>query len=182
MREVVAALFISLDGVVEAPNLWQFDVFDSDMMASMIEQLATQDAVLLGRVTYEDWAPYWPTATDEPYASFINQTPKYIASTTLDSVAWGQFASVSLLKGDLTEAITSLKQQPGKRIGVSGSPTLVRSLIEQGLLDRLILMIHPVIAGSGRRLFEEGDALRRMRLVESQTTGSGVIIATYQPA
>ena len=178
MRKVVAGLFISLDGVTESPDKWQFDHFDKDMMAGMTTQLAAQDTVLLGRVTYQDWASYWPTSTDEPYASFINNTPKYVVSTTLTKVEWKNSA---LVKGNLAEAIAKLKQQPGKNIGVSGSPTLVRSLLQNDLLDELILMVHPVVVGNGKRLFKDGGALKRLSLVDSKTTRTGVMILTYQP-
>ncbi|MBA3943921.1 MAG: dihydrofolate reductase family protein [Herpetosiphonaceae bacterium] len=178
MRKVVAALFISLDGVVEAPYLWQFDVFDDDMMAAMTKQLAAQDTVLLGRVTYEDWAPYWPTSTDEPFASYINSVPKYIVSTTLKTVDW---SNSTLVDGPIADTLASLKQQPGQMIGVAGSPTLVHSLLQAGLLDELMLMIHPVIAGKGKHLFEDSDTLQKLKVVDSKTTRSGVLMVTYQP-
>src|SRR5436305_12923382 len=127
MRKVIAGLFITLDGVVESPDKWQ-EHFDEDMGQAMTEQLASQDAVLLGRVTYQEWASYWPTSTDEPYASHINTTPKYVVSTTLDTVEWGRYQNVNLIKGNLADAISRLTQQPGKTIGVAGSPTLVRTL------------------------------------------------------
>src|SRR5258707_6836043 len=150
MRKVVAGLFITLDGVVESPDTWQ-EHFDEDMGQAMMEQLASQDAVLLGRVTYQEWASYWPTATDEPFASFINSTPKYVFSSTLESVeAW---QNSTLVKGDLSQEIARLKQQPGKNISTSGIPTLVRSLLEHGLPDELILLIQPVVAGIGKRPF-----------------------------
>jgi dihydrofolate reductase len=179
VRKVVAALFISLDGVVEAPNKWQFDNFDEDMGATMGAQLATMDTVLLGRVTYQEWAPYWPTSTDEPFASFINNTPKYVVSTTLNIVEWQHS---TLLKGDLAEGIATLKQQPGRNIGVTGSPSLVRSLLQNGLLDELTLLVHPVIVGRGKRLFKDRGDLKRLKLVESKATRTGVLIATYTPA
>src|SRR6266700_2382631 len=108
MRKVIAGLFITLDGVVEAPNKWQ-EHFDEDMGQALTEQLASQDAVLLGRVTYEEWASYWPTATDEPFASFINNTPKYVVSNSLNSVE--EWQNSTLLKGNLAEELTKLKQQ-----------------------------------------------------------------------
>lgn len=182
MRKVNAGLFISLDGVTESPEQWQFDSFDDGMMATLAAHIAAEDTILLGRVTYQDWNQFWPTATDEPYATHINTTPKYVVSTTLDKVEWGTWANVNLLTGDLAEAIARLKQQPGKNIGVSGSPSLVRSLLQANLLDELTLMIHPVVAGSGKRLFEGDLALKRLNLVASSTTGSGVSILTYQPA
>jgi dihydrofolate reductase len=182
MRNVISGLFISLDGVTESPNLWQFDAFDEDMMAAMTDHINAEDTVLLGRVTYQEWAPYWPTSTDEPYASHINTTPKYVVSTTLDTVEWGTWQNINLIKGNLVDAIGKLKQQPGKNIGVAGSPTLVRSLLQANLLDELTLMIHPVVAGKGKRLFEGEGALKRLKLVASKTTKSGVSILTYHPA
>jgi dihydrofolate reductase len=180
MRRVVAALFISLDGVTESPDKWQFDHFDEGMMTAMTSQLAAQDAVLLGRVTYQEWAPYWPTSTDEPFASYINRTPKYVVSTTLDKVSWGKWDGITLIKGSLADELSKLKRMPGKSIGVAGSPTLVRSLLQGDLLDELTLMIHPVVAGGGKRLFKDGSAIKRLKLVDSKATPTGVLIATYR--
>jgi dihydrofolate reductase len=182
MRKVNSALFITLDGVTESPEKWQFDAFDDDMMALMSSAIADEDNTLLGRVTYQDWAPFWPTSTDEPYASHINNSTKYVVSTTLDTVEWGKWDNISLIKGNLAEAIAKLKQQPGKNIGVAGSPTLVRSMLQADLLDELTLMIHPVVAGSGKRLFGDADALKRLKLVDGKTTKSGVALLTYQRA
>src|SRR5215207_2560247 len=146
MRNVTASLFISLDGVTEEPGNWQFE-FDDEMMAAMTSEMAAIDTILLGRVTYEYWFPYWPTSTDEPFASHINNTPKVVVSTTLDKVEWGQWGKIALIKSNLAEAIAKLKQQPGKGVGVSGSPTLSRSLLQSDLLDTLRRWVHPVIAG-----------------------------------
>jgi dihydrofolate reductase len=182
MRKVIAGLFISLDGVTESPDQWQFDNFDNEMMAALMSHMAEEETILLGRVTYQDWAPYWPNSTDEPYASHINNTPKYVVSTTLDKVEWGQWDQPTLIKGNVAEEITKLKQQPGKNIGVAGSPTLVESLLQANLLDELTLMIHPVVAGSGKRLFQDGNALKRLNLVDTKITSTGVAILTYRPA
>ncbi|HEY2957752.1 MAG TPA: dihydrofolate reductase family protein [Actinomycetota bacterium] len=180
MRKVTASLFSTLDGVVEAPNEWQF-AFDDEMGAAMSRTLEELDTVLLGRVTYAEWAAYWPTSADEPFASFINRVPKYVASTTLDSV--DEWANSTLIKGPVADFVAELRQQEGGTIGTAGSPTLVRSLFDQGLLDELTLLIHPVVAGGGRkRLFADDAALTRLELVESQPTSSGVLIATYRPA
>ncbi len=179
MRKVTAGLFISLDGVTESPDQWQFDHFDDDMMAALESHIAAEDTILLGRVTYQEWAPYWPTSNDEPYASHINNTPKYVVSTTLDTVEW---QNSTLIKGNLAEELARLKQQPGNNIGVAGSPTLVRSLLQGDLLDELTLMVHPVVAGSGKRLFGDGADLKRLRLVDAKTTSTGVAILTYRPA
>jgi dihydrofolate reductase len=178
MRKTVAGLFISLDGVVEAPYKWQFDNFDEDMMAAMGAHIDQEDTILLGRVTYQEWAPYWPTSTDEPYASHINNIRKYVVSTTLDKVEW---QNSTLIKANLAQEIAGLKQQLGKNIGIAGSPTLVNSLLQADLLDELTLMVHPVVVGSGKRLFTEGGELKRLRLVGSKMTRTGVSLLTYQP-
>jgi len=180
-RKVVAWLFISLDGVVEAPNEWQFDVFDEAMGASIAALSAEEDTMLFGRVTYQAFASFWPTSTDEPFASHINTTPKYVISTTLDEVEWGKWDKPTLIKGNLAKEITRLKQQPGKTIGVSGSPTLVRSLLTDDLLDELTLMVHPVVVGKGKHLFTEDNELKKLELVDSKITSTGVAILTYQP-
>lgn len=179
MRKVTSGLFISLDGVVESPEQWQFDNFDVDMMEIMTKYLAEEDTILLGRVTYQDWANYWPTSNDEPYASHINNTPKYVASSTLDKVDW---QNTTLVRGSLAAEINRLKQQPGKNIGVAGSPTLVRSLLQDGLLDEITLMIHPVIVGRGKKLFEDTSDIKRLKLVDSKITCTGVAVLTYNPA
>lgn len=178
MRKVESGLFISLDGVVELPDKWQFDVFDEDMGAAMQAFLDAEDTILLGRVTYQEWAPYWPTSKEEPYASHINNTPKYVFSSTLDKVEW---QNSTLVKGSPVQEINRLKQLPGKNIGVAGSPTLALSLLQNDLLDELILMVHPVFVGRGKRFFKDGSDLKRLKLVNSQVTGSGVAILTYQP-
>jgi dihydrofolate reductase len=182
MRKVVSGLFISLDGVVESPNQWQFE-FDEDMGAALTTTLETSDAVLLGRVTYTEWAGYWPTVTsgdDAGFATWINTSPKYVASTTLDNV--DDWPNSTLITGDLAAAVHRLKAGQGKAIAVAGSPGLVRSLLDQNLLDELVLLIHPVIAGEGRtKLFADDAALKKLHLVSAQPTRSGVIIATYRP-
>ena len=178
MRKVVAGLFISLDGVVESPDKWSFDHFDEGMMIEMQSQLDAQDTILLGRVTYQEWASYWPTSTDEPFASYINNIPKYVVSSTLEKATWN---NSTLISENLEEEIGKLKQQSGKHIGISGSPSLVRSLLQNGLLDQLSLSIHPVIAGTGQRLFQDFDSIKRLRLVDSKTTETGVVNCTFQP-
>lgn len=180
MRNVIASLFISLDSVAESPDQWQFE-FDDDMLATITAEVARVDTILLGRVTYEEWLDYWPTSTDEPFASHINNTPKFVVSTTLDNVKWGQWDTISLMKGNLAQELARLKQQPGKDIAVVGSPTLVRSLLQSDLMDTLRLWVHPVVAGSGKRLFKDGDDLKRLKLVDSKVTPSGCAILTYEP-
>lgn len=178
MRKVVSLLFLSLDGVTESPDKWQF-AFDDEMGAAMGAALDEQDAILMGRVTYEEWAGYWPTSTDEPYASFINNIQKYVASTTLEQVEW---QNSTLIKGDLADEIARLKSEPGKNIGVAGSPGLVRSLLRQDLLDELRLVVSPVVAGSGGRLFWTDGAAKRLELIESSQTSTGALLLAYRPA
>jgi dihydrofolate reductase len=173
-------MFITLNGITAAPDQWQ-ETFDDDMLAAMQARIDSSDAILLGRVTYDEWYPYWPTSAHEPFATYINSTPKYVVSNTLNQVEWGDRTNISLLKGDTAAAITQLKQQPGKNIAVEGSPSLVRYLIANDLLDELTLMIHPVVAGRGQPLFPAGSNLTHLKLINSQSTRSGTIIATYTP-
>ena len=180
MRKVSSGLFISIDGVAEAPNEWQFDVFDSDMGAELGKFMGETDTILLGRVTYQEWAGYWPNITDGDdvgFAHFINNTPKYVVSTTLDKVDW---QNSTLIKGNLAEEIKKLKEQPGKNIGVTGSPSLVNSLLQADLLDELTLMVHPVVVSKGKHLFKDGGSLKRMTLVDNKTSSTGVVFLTYR--
>lgn len=181
MRKVVASLFLSLDGVMEKPETWHFPYFNDEMGEVIGEALSSADAFLLGRRTYEEWAAYWPAQPSEgnPMAAAINGLPKYVASTTLQEVAW---QNSMLLGEDVAGEVEQLKRQPGKDIAISGSATLVRSLLRDGVLDELRLMIHPVVVGNGRRLFEDGTSPAPLELVGSETFGTGVLNLTYRPA
>jgi dihydrofolate reductase len=176
-RKVVSTFFISLDGVVEAPQDWHFPYFNDEMAAAIGESMGSSDAMLCGRVTYQEWAGFWPDADNE-MAAYMNSTPKYVASTTLQEVEW---QNSQLLEGDVPEAVAQLKQEPGKDIVMSGSTTLARSLLRAGLVDELHLMIHPVVVGAGARLFEEGEQ-HALELADSRTFGTGVVYAVYKPA
>jgi dihydrofolate reductase len=179
MRKVYAGLFSSLDGVVEAPNEWQ-PAFDEEIGAAVSRMLDGQDAVLLGRVTFTEWAGYWPTSADEPFASWINSTQKYVASSTAESVE--HWPNSTLIKGPVADFVAKLREQDGGTIGVGGSPSLVRSLISLGLLDELTLIISPVVAGGGRKhLFANDTTLTTFELIQAQPTSSGALIATYRP-
>jgi dihydrofolate reductase len=181
MRKLVAALFLTLDGVAEAPQDWNSPYFTAEMGAVIGQAMASSDALLLGRRTYEEWASYWPhqSAEDNPIAGFINNTPKYVASKTLDELEW---ESATLLGDDVAAEVAKLKQGPGKDIIVNGSATLVRFLLGEGLVDELQLMIHPIVLGSGGRLFENGTPKAELELVDSRPYSSGVIGLTYRPA
>ena len=181
MRKVTAGLFVSLDGVVESPEKWHFPYFNDEMGEAVGAAISSSDAMLLGRVTYQEFAAYWPgvSSEDEPFATHMNNTPKCVVSKTLDKAEWN---NSTLISGNVAEEITKLKQQPGKNIGITGSATLVQSLLQDDLLDELGLMIHPVVVGSGKRLFQEGGGPKGLKLVDSMTFSTGVVSLTYQPA
>jgi dihydrofolate reductase len=136
-------------------------------------------ALLLGRRTYEDFYAVWPNRTDNPFTEVLNNTQKYVASTTLkEPLPW---RNSTLLKGEVPEAVATLKAQLGKDILVLGSGELVQTLRKHNLADEYVLLIHPLILGSGRRLFPDGSAFAALRLVDTKTTTTGVVIATYRP-
>lgn len=182
MRKVVAAEFVSLDGVMESPDKWHFPYFDEEMGQAVGEGFAASDAMLMGRVNYEEWAAYWPQQDPEenPIAATMNGRRKYVVSTTLEEPL--EWSNSTLIKGnEFAEEIGNLKEQEGKDIVISGSGTLVRSLLRDGLLDELKLMIHPIVVGSGKRLFEEGEGQTKLELVDARTFSTGVIYLTYRP-
>ncbi len=180
MRKIVAGLFVSLDGVAEAPNRFVFPYFDEGVGQAVGAGMEAADTVLLGRKTYEEWAAYWPgkTAADDPFADYINNTPKVVISTTLKSADW---PGTTLIRSNVAEELARLKQQPGKGIGISGSGTLVRSLLRDGLLDELDLLVFPIVVGSGQRLFQDLTEQIPLKLVGSQTYGKGVVSLRYAP-
>ncbi|HEY7488987.1 MAG TPA: dihydrofolate reductase family protein [Streptosporangiaceae bacterium] len=182
MRKIVASQFISLDGVVEAPDQWHFPYFNDEMGQAVWSALSTSDTLLLGRVTYEEFAAAWPDRTEEPdeMVDFMNNTPKVVVSTTLDKVEW---KNSTLIKGNVFEEIRKLKEQPGGDIGTTGSVTLIRSLLAEGLIDEIKLLVHPIVVGGGRlRLFDPDSPTVPLKLVESQTFTTGVLNLTYVPA
>ncbi len=182
MRRVVAGLFMSLDGVVEAPEKWQLPYFNDEMGEAIGAAMAAADAMLLGRVTYQEFASYWPgtSSEDQPFADYINNTQKYVVSTTLENVAG--WRNSTLISENISEEIAELKRQPGKDIAITGSGTLVYSLLQDDLLDELGLMVHPVVVGSGKRLFGDGGEQKGLKFVASKTFRTSVIYLTYQPA
>lgn len=180
MRKLVAGLAMSLDGVVESPEKWGFQYFTDETYEAISAGVAQADAVLLGRRTYLEFAELWPNQSSEvPMADFLNTAPKYVVSATLDTLPWGP---ASLLSGDLAEELTRLKRQPGKDILIPGSPTLVRSLLGEGLLDELALSICPIVVGSGMRLFDKSATQLPLKLVASRTYSTGMLGVGYRPA
>lgn len=182
MRKVIALEWLSVDGVFESPEEWAFPYANDELQEANAAGMAASDALLLGRVTYEGLAAYWPNQPGgTPMVDYINGVRKYVVSTTLkEPLAWNNSA---LIEGDrFAGAIAELKRQPGKDITVIGSGGLVRSLLKEGILDELTLVVHPVILGGGKRLFEDGDDRRALELVDSKTFGTGVLHLTYRPA
>jgi dihydrofolate reductase len=177
MRKIISGLFISLDGVVEAPEEWHFPYFDDEMGSAVGAMMADAGAMLLGRKTYEGFADYWPTSTDDA-AEHMNNTPKYVVSNTLTSADW---QNSTLVNGDVYKELEELKGQPGGNLNMTGSGTLVTSLLREGLLDELHLLVHPIVVGAGKRLFGDGPQVP-LRLTGSTTFGSGVLHLTYQRA
>jgi dihydrofolate reductase len=178
MRKIVAGLFISLDGVTEAPENWQLPYVNDEMLEAIGSAMAESDTMLLGRRTYEEFAAYWPDQGSEvQFADHINNTPKLVVSTTLDTVAW---RNASLLEGDVAEELNRLKRQPGKDISITGSATLVRSLLRGGVLDELRLLLHPVVVGHGDRLFPDGWPQTPLKLVDTKAFSTGVVALTYR--
>lgn len=183
MRKIVSHLIMTLDGVVH------FDAVadavkkrrNQEVMDDFNACIAQEDAMLLGRVTYQEWAAYWPGSTWQPFADHINGVPKYVASRTLKQVPWPGADNATLLGADVAAAIGELKARPGGNIGVHGSPRLAESLLHAGLLDELRLELYPVVAGRGARLFQDGRPSRAMHLSTTKPTANGVVILTYRP-
>jgi len=190
MSKVVVFTNLTLDGVMQAPGRPDEDrrggfehggwATPYAAMAQAGNSMANTGALLLGRRTYEDFYAVWPNRTDNPYTAVLNNTQKYVASTTLEEpLPW---INSTLLKGDAAEAVARLKEEPGKDLVVMGSGELVQSLMRGNLVDEYVLLIHPLVLGSGRRLFTDGGAFAALRLVNTKTTTTGVVIVTYQPA
>jgi dihydrofolate reductase len=176
MRKVVVTEFMTLDGVVEAPEKWSFPYWNADAEKFKNAELSATGALLLGRVTYEGFATAWPGRTGE-FADRFNSLPKYVASSTLKKLDWKGSES---LQGSLSDAIKRLKRSDGGDIVVHGSVTLVQSLMEHDLVDQYHVLVYPVVIGSGKRLFRAGQQ-SKFKLVDSTVFGTGVVALTYQP-
>lgn len=193
MSEVVVIEHLTLDGVMQAPGLpdedlrggfehggWAVPNNDEVMGRVMGGGMAQGGALLLGRWTYESFYSFWPNQKNNPFTEVLNNVQKYVASTTLtEPLPW---SNSTLLKGDAAQAVAKLKEQTGRDIGVLGSGELVQSLMRNHLVDKYVLMIHPLVLGAGRRLFPDGSPFTTLRLINSVTTTKGVVIATYEPA
>ena len=182
MRKVVASELVSLDGVMGSPQEWAFSYSDDEMEQANASGMAASDALLLGRATYQEFASYWPyqNSADQPYTDYLNSTPKFVVSTTLEEPL--EWQNSTLIKGNLAEEITELKRLPGKDITIIGSAALVQSLLADGLLDELRLMVHPLVLGGGKRIFEDGSDQKALELLDSKSFATGVLYLTYRPA
>ena len=180
MRKVVAVELVSVDGVMEKPEEWAFAYSNDEMDEANAAGMEASDALLLGRVTYEGLAAFWPNQpAGTPMVDYINSVRKHVVSGTLEEpLAWN---NSTLAGGNVGEGISELKRQPGKDITIIGSGVLVRALFEEGLLDELRLMVHPLVMGSGKRLFEVGGDREALELVDSRTFRTGVLYLTYRP-
>jgi dihydrofolate reductase len=195
MGKIVVFENLTLDGVMQAPARpdedrrggfrhggWATPYADPGLGSKIVGESMTQSgALLLGRRTYEDFYAVWHGRTDgNPFTPVLDNSPKYVASTTLkEPLVW---MNSTLLKGDVPGAVAELRAQPGKDIVVLGSGELAQTLMQHNLVDRYLLLIHPLILGSGRRLFADGSALATLRLIDTETTTTGVLIASYQSA
>lgn len=192
MRTISATLSTSLDGVIQAPGRpdedtrggfdrggWAVPYNDDVMAQKMGEGMASSGNMLFGRRTYEDFFGFWPQQTDNPFTPYLNQATKYVVSSTLtEPLPW---ENSILLSGDPTASVAELKAESGPDLGIVGSGELVRSLLAAGLIDRYVLLIHPLVLGQGRRLFDDRGPGADLELVDSVTTSKGVIIGTYEP-
>lgn len=176
MGKLVANFFISLDGVVESPDQWHFGYFNEQMGEAVGKGFATTTGMLMGRKLYDEWASYWPTSEDTQLGPVMNNMPKYVVSSSLTDPEW---SNSTVVPGD-PDKIREIKDQTDGDISMSGSATTVRWLLENGLLDELRLLVHPVAVGKGARLFEEGTAVP-LKLVDSETFDNGVLNLTYVP-
>jgi dihydrofolate reductase len=191
VRKITAILSMSLDGVIQAPGRadedtrggfdrggWAAPYNDEVMAQRMGERMSSSGTMLFGRRTYEDFYGYWPKQTDNPFTPYLDAATKYVVSTTLSGpLPW---QNSILLSGDPATSVADLKSQSGPDLGVVGSAQLVRSLLKERLIDQYLLLIHPLVLGQGRRLFDDRGPEVDFELVDSVTTSKGVIIATYQ--
>jgi dihydrofolate reductase len=177
MGSIKSGLFISLDGVIEAPETWHFPYFDDQMGAAVGDLMSGNDALLIGRQTYDEFAGYWPEADPaDPTTAVMNGSRKYVVSNTLTEATW---ENSSVVSGDVADELVRLKAE--NHLGTTGSATLVRWMLAQGLVDELHLLVHPIVVGHGRKLFADGATVP-LKLVSSTTFDSGVVHLVYAAA
>ena len=177
MGKIVSNFFMSLDGVVEAPDQWHMPYFNDEMGDAIGKGMATNRAFLMGRVLYDEWAGFWPNSDDD-FATFFNNHPKYVVSNSLERADWN---NTTIVSGDVPRRLRELKDATDGDLVISGSATLVRSLLREGLLDELRVLVHPIVVGRGGRLFED-DTPRALELAGHQVFSTGVLSLAYTPA
>lgn len=174
-RKVVAGHFLSLDGVAEAADRF-ITAWDDETDAKGVDLIATQDAVVLGRRTYDEWAAFWPTSDIEPFASFINAVPKYVATSRPLDREW---TNAHVIDGGLVDFVRDLKAQPGGDIGIHGSISVTQTLLAAGVVDELRLVIAPTVAGGGKGVFD-GSPPGGLELIRGSASPSGYLLADYR--
>jgi dihydrofolate reductase len=179
MRTITASYFISLDGVVDAPQEWHFPYAGPELMSVVDEATEGVDALLLGRKTFEEWKAFWPDQSGFPMADFINGTHKYVVTNTRTDLGW---TPSSVVSGDVIARIADLKTHDGGRIAINGSGTLTGHLLRAGLVDELHLLVHPLMVGTGKHLFQDGGAPVALRLTDQRTFSTGVTYQIFKPA
>jgi len=177
VRRVIASVHVTLDGVMGAPEEWSFQFFDEESERHAADELLAVDALLMGRVTYQEFAEYWPSATDA-IGERMNAVPKYVASTTVRDFEW---RNCTLLAEDAARAVAELKEQAGGDILLLASADLANSLRAENLIDEYRIWVDPIVHGSGKRYFPDDGATTVLQLTGTKTLGSGGIILTYQP-
>jgi len=176
MRKVVLYTLLSADGVAESPEQFLLE-FDDQLQAHLDETIETQDAVLLGRRMHDEWAQFWPTSAIEPFATFINGVRKHVGTSTQLPTTW---PGSTAIEGSVPDFVRDLKARDGGDIGIHGSLELARSMFDAGLVDELRLVVAPVVAGHGRRLFGDSQPLRKLQLLRGFATSSGALVADYR--
>jgi dihydrofolate reductase len=180
VRKIKSNFFISLDGVVESPDKWHFSYFDDEMGGAVGAGFATTDALLMGRVLYDEWAAYWPEHADEPFGDVMNSIKKYVVSNSLQTAAW---QNSEIISGDVARKLTDIKARDGGDIAMSGSATTVRGLLRAGVVDELNLLVHPLVVGGGlARLFPPDEPSIPLELLSAQTFKTGVLNLSYAAA
>jgi dihydrofolate reductase len=179
VSKIIVSEYLTLDGVMEAPEEWQFPYYSDDVAEFNKVQILALDALLLGRVTYEIFAAHWPNQTNNEFgvADKLNAMPKYVVSSRLKKAEWN---NSTLIKGDVVEAVARLKQQPGGDISLMGSASLAQSLMEADLIDEYRLQVYPIVLGKGLRLFKDGMKRLNLKLVESIAFKSGAVSLVYR--
>jgi dihydrofolate reductase len=179
VRRVIVSTYVTLDGVMEAPEKWVFQFWNDELTKYAHDQLFASDALLMGRGVYEEFAASWPSRTTE-FADRMNSLPKYVVSTTMEEAQWN---NSTIIKENVAEEVSSLKQQPGQDILMYGSADLMHTLMQHDLVDEYRLMVFPLVVGNGKRLFGDTEETKVMELVDTKPVGpDGVLILTYRPA